>query len=79
MNVPDKLNKKRLHSIFEHLAYSERALRDFELLSAIGTSSGDTGATMAKTIGGGILDLCKPIVEVSSSRVVDFVHFSAKE
>ena len=77
--MPDKLTRKKLLYIFQHLAYSERPFQDFEILSAIGTSFGSAYSTQARTIGAAILDLCKPIVEVSVSNVVDFVHFSAKE
>lgn len=77
--IPDKSTTKKLWHIFRHLAYSQRPLQDFELLSAVGTHFGSAHIRQARTIGCGILDLCKPIVELSVSNVVDFVRFSAKE
>ena len=77
--VPDKSASKKIRHIFKHLAYSKRPLQEFEVLSAIGTCFSSAYAPQARTIGRGILELCKPIVEVSVNNVVEFVHFSAKE
>jgi hypothetical protein len=78
-DTQDQSTATKLRHILAHLAYSERAIRDFELLSAIGTSFSSSDPTQAKSIGRGILDLCKPVVEITANGVVDFVHFSAKE
>ena len=79
MDTQDQLITTKLRHILAHLAYSERAIRDFELLSAIGTSFNSSEPSLAKSIGRGILDLCKPVVEITANGVVEFVHFSAKE
>jgi hypothetical protein len=78
-DTQDQSTNTKLRHILAHLAYSERAIRDFELLSAIGTSFGSSEPSQAKSIGRGIIDLCKPVVEITANGVVDFVHFSAKE
>lgn len=80
MKVSDPPTREKLDHIFEWLAYSNRPLKCFELMNGIAMSFADFETVKRpKTIGTGMLDLCKPVIEVSANGKVTLVHFSARE
>ena len=79
MRIPNPSTREKIVKLLEWIAFTRRPLRVQEALAAVGIDpkqfeQGDCGGFGAR-----ILELCKPMIEVSKTGVVDFVHFSAKE
>ncbi|KAK0110163.1 hypothetical protein ONS95_002814 [Cadophora gregata] len=66
-------------NILEWMACSHRPLRIYELLDGISFRPDHPTFDSRPKMDIAVLDLCRPLIEIGPSCVLDFVHFSAKE
>ena len=81
-NIEDNTNTntwRKIVRILQWTAFSKRRLRVQELLDGISLHEDCSFLSEENRLKRHVLDDCKPILEETSSGVVDFVHFSAKE
>lgn len=65
--------------ILEWVACSYRAIRVHELQDGICFHQGNTMLNEYTKLSHCVIDVCRPLLEVGSTGIVNFVHFSARE
>ena len=72
-------NRAKAVRILSWIAFSCRPLKVHELLDGVTLHEGNLLLNETSRLEVSVLDLCKPIIEGTHDKVVEFVHFSAKE
>ncbi|KIW95377.1 uncharacterized protein Z519_03961 [Cladophialophora bantiana CBS 173.52] len=79
MVIEDRLTRERMSRLLEWLAYSQITLSGDELLSALAKEPSSFDVRLSRPPNEKLLEFCNPLIDLSRSDSVDFVHFSAKE
>ena len=73
------INRKKTLRILCWVAFSYRPLKMNELLDGISLHEENTVLNHSSRLGVSVIELCKPLIEYTYGKTVEFVHFSAKE
>ncbi|OQV09949.1 WD domain-containing protein [Cladophialophora immunda] len=79
LSIEDRRTRQKLTSLLELMTYTQRPLSIDELLSVLALDPSKAGDQLPAPLAPKILDFCKPLIDLSSSAAVNFVHFSARE
>ena len=74
----EHLDRVNAFRILHGLCVCERPLTQQELLDAVSFANPDAISNKEYRLWDSTIDLCKPIIEVTASGVVKFVHFTVK-
>ena len=72
-------NRAKTVRILSWIAFSCRPLKVRELLDGVTLHEDNLVLNKISRLEESVLELCKPIIEETHGKVVEFVHFSAKE
>ena len=72
-------NRAKTFRILSWIAFSCRPLKVHEMLDGVTLHEGNLVLNEMSRLEVSVLELCKPIIEETQGKVVEFVHFSAKE
>jgi hypothetical protein len=65
--------------VLEWIAYANRPLKMDEILSGMGVTETASKRPKLNAVSAKVLDFCQPLVEVSRTGIVEFIHFSVTE
>ncbi|KIW69456.1 hypothetical protein PV04_05333 [Phialophora macrospora] len=79
LSIEDRRTRQKLTRLLEWMTYAQRRLSVDEILSALALDPSEVGDQLPTPLAPRVLDFCKPLIDLSTTAPVDFVHFSARE
>jgi hypothetical protein len=75
----DEQDREKATRILKWIALAKRPLKKFELLDGVTLHRGNSHLNEKTRLWEQVIDLCKPLVEETSSRTIVFIHFTVQE